>query len=84
MIIIKTCSTQEHERIEFINCDPSDLPDYIGEFELVIVNSCLNDVFEPEKFLRSLSRVVEYEGTLVISSDYNWERNTNQVCPSLH
>lgn len=48
----------------------------------MIVNSCLNDVIEPEKFLRSLSKVVEYEGTLVISSDYNWERNTNQVCPT--
>lgn len=70
---------QEHERIEFINCDPSELPDYLGEFELVVVNNCLNSISDPEKFLSKLSNVVEDNGILIISSDYNWSRNTNQV-----
>lgn len=68
--------------MEFVNCDPSFLPDYIGSFELVIVNNCLNDINDPEKFLSKLEKFVESNGVLIVTSDYNWKRDTNLVSRS--
>ncbi|CAG7837833.1 unnamed protein product [Allacma fusca] len=68
------------ESTEFVNADigSTGLSLHLGQFQVVIITDEINETSDPEVLLRNVHRYVETEGLLIICTDYNWKRTTNQ------
>ncbi len=70
---------QNKENLEFINADLDKSVSYLGKFQVVILQNCLEDLQKPIAFLKSLKNIVFDGGFLIISADYNWTNKLDIV-----
>lgn len=71
---------QNKENIEFIHADLDKLSlTYLGKFQVVVLQNCLEDLEDPLLLLESLKDIVVEGGFLIISSDYNWNNKLRIV-----
>jgi SAM-dependent methyltransferase len=74
-IITSFFLNQNKEKIEFVNADVEKQPlSYFGDFQLVVIQNCLEDLEDPVAFLGTLKNIIFEGGYLIISADYNWSR----------
>jgi putative 4-mercaptohistidine N1-methyltranferase len=65
-------SDLRREQCQFEIGDATELPTYIGQFDLVLAANLVDRVKSPRKLLRSFSALVNPGGHLILSSPYTW------------
>lgn len=71
---------QNKENIEFDNVDLDEQTlTYLGKFQVVVLQNCLEDLDDPLTFIASLKNIVLEGGFLIISADYNWNTKFDNV-----
>ena len=61
------------EKVQFQQSDPANMKSIYKGFDLLIADQVLENCHHPEKFLHSLEERILPQGTLIISSNYNWD-----------
>jgi len=60
------------EKVSFLQADPCNLKPLYHGYDLIIVSQILERLYDPGKFLRTLSQRLNPQGLLVIATSYDW------------
>ena len=59
-------------KIDFMQSDISNMKDLFSGYDLILVDSTLENAYNPRKFLDSVHKRLTPDGLLIIASSYDW------------
>ncbi len=59
-------------KIDFMQADISNMKDLFSGYDLIMVDSTLENAYNPRKFLDSVHKRLNPDGLLIIASSYDW------------
>jgi len=64
---------RSRERVEFMQADISNMKDLFTGYDLILVDTTLENAYNPKKFLDTVHTRLNPNGLLIIASNYNWQ-----------
>ena len=62
-------------KVEFMQADISNMKDLFSGYDLILVDSTLENAYNPRKFLEGIHSRMNSNGLLIIASSYAWEES---------
>jgi 5-histidylcysteine sulfoxide synthase/putative 4-mercaptohistidine N1-methyltranferase len=66
------------EKVEFMQADPSNLTLKFNGYDLILVENALEEMYQPEKFLKMIHERLNENGMLVIATTAQWDEKFTQ------
>ncbi len=66
------------ERVDFMQSDLSNMKDLFTGYDLILVDTSLENAYNPGKFLDSVRDRLNPNGLLIIASDYDWNESKTE------
>lgn len=71
--------TELNNRVEFWQADASNLKPGFKDYDLVILNDIITELYDPINLLNELPSRINDKGFLIVATDYNWD---NKLTPA--
>ncbi len=63
---------RSREKVDFMQADISNMKDLFSGYDLILVDTALENAYNPRKFLDSIHTRLNAKGLLIIASNYDW------------
>jgi 5-histidylcysteine sulfoxide synthase/putative 4-mercaptohistidine N1-methyltranferase len=67
---------KERKKVSFWQADACNLKPIFKDFDLIFAGNLIDRLYDPQKFLDSLSDRLNVEGILILSSPYTWQEES--------